>query len=634
MMNSINRSRLLVFKARGLALATALVGSWMSLTLRAAEEPLTALIPADAVAVVHVADAGGLVGELEASPLGRIWRNAKIQRFIAPAMEKLESEMSGDESGDIALEQVEKALSTFEGEALVSVVRLPFQELAEHFGEKGDDAGDEETEGEEVDPKEMADTLEIVEEGLRVIAMGRTGENGSAFLEQCRELAELLVEASDAGDGEATLVEDKLGEHELVSVRVTHPEVEKAFEIVSFAQVDGVGIIGAPRQAVEEAIGNLDKGLKGASLREGPFGTFHERNPDLDLHWYLNLESVVEVASYIMEKVEAEEAFGGQATVMGVTAEGVMGALGLDDLQSVSLGFEFDPEATGVSSGVLYRERSGLMNLLAYEKGDLPEAAFVPQGVTGASVSRFSFEGVWQAVVDMVQEVTPGMEVRQQISGMETQLGLSIEKDFLGNLKPVMINVESTTFEDAEVPQQDAVMMLALENEQGFEVALGKLLALASGLTGFAFEPSEFLGKKMHSMEIPELEPGAGPQKLSYLFADGYFIISVGKGETLRKILSSMERPGKPLWEDKQIKEAIERLPAGPSEINYMDVGSVISGLMGMLAGLLEEDESLVQWEHLPTAKEWRELIGFMVSGLWVEDDGMFSNAYLLPNEG
>ena len=60
-----------------------------SFSVQAADEALIELIPADALIVMHAADATKLPERLKASPLGQTWINPKFQKFIAPGVEKL-----------------------------------------------------------------------------------------------------------------------------------------------------------------------------------------------------------------------------------------------------------------------------------------------------------------------------------------------------------------------------------------------------------------------------------------------------------------------------------------------------------------------------------------------------------------
>ena len=296
------------------------------------------------------------------------------------------------------------------------------------------------------------------------------------------------------------------------------------------------------------------------------------------------------------------------------------------------MGLHLDADATSIDGALQFTERSGLLKLLAYTNGPLPKADFLPRDSSGASVSLFSLEDLWKGLFEIVEKAVPNIApmIKQQMGAFEAQLGVSLEKDLFGNFKPEILTVQSTHIEGA-IPEDDIVVMFGLKNEQGFEVAFGKVLAMVSGMTGFAFEPSEFLGHELHSVEFPV--PGGNPQKVSYLFTKGYFVLSFGKGETLRKVLSNLERPGKALWDEPELKDGLQRFESGYSELTYMDLGSLVSGMAEMLSGLMGGDEEFLDWEHQPTTEEWKSLFGFLLSATYVEKNGFFSKALLLPND-
>ena len=276
------------------------------------------------------------------------------------------------------------------------------------------------------------------------------------------------------------------------------------------------------------------------------------------------------------------------------------------------------------------------MNLIAYKNGPMPNTSFIPQDVGSASVSLFSFEDMYKSLMGMLDSVMPAMMpmVKAQLAGVEGQLGVSIEKDLLGNLKPEIVSLQSMGADAKEIFQDEMVFMAGLKNGQGFEVAFDKVLAFASGMAGVAFEPSEFLGHKLHTFEAPAMGPGADPIKISYLFTKGYFVLSIGKGELLRKVLSNIERPGKSLWDVAHVKAALAQFEPGYCEVNYLNAAQLMMTVSNMFSQLHQEGVGgIVDWDHKLSENEWRSLLGFAVSAGYMEKNGFFGKAILLPND-
>ena len=592
-----------------------------SFSAQAADEALIELIPEDALIVMHAADATKLPERLKASPLGQTWTNPKFQKFIAPGMEKLK------ESGKLeaVTKAMSKAMETFEGETVMSLNRLPIEGLIE----MGDDLDSEE-------PAATKRFADLLEKELRMVIVGKVPGNGKAFTETWSQLIEDMMEETKEEGDKYEMTDVVTDGQKIYVARETPAKVDKSYDVLAFAHVGDVGIVGSPRKAVEETIAAIKKGVAGAKLSDGAFGTFHKRSPGNDVHFHVNLSPMIAVGKTAALQAEKDGLLGEQAAGMGVTIEKIWGALGLADLQSLDLSMKFDGEATELDTGLLFAKRSGLMNLIAYKNGPMPKTPFIPQDVGSASVSLFSFEDMYKSLMGMLDSVMPAMMpmVKAQLAGAEGQLGVSIEKDLLGNLKPEIITLQSMGADAQQVLQDEMVIMAGLKNEQGFEVAFDKVLAFASGMTGIAFEPSEFLGHKLHTFEAPGMGPGGAPTKISYLFTKGYFVLSVGKGELLRKVLSNIERPGKSLWDVAHVKSALAQFEPGYCEVNYLNAAQLMTAMTNMFSQLPQDEiGEVVDWEHKLSENEWRALLGFAVSAGYMEKNGFFGKGILLPND-
>ena len=588
-----------------------------SFSAQAADEALIELIPADALFVMHAADASKLPERLKASPFGQTWTNVKFQKFIAPGMAQLK------ESGafDAVTKAMGKAMKTFEGDTVMALNSFPIEGMIEMGNEL-----------ESQDPAAKKRLGDLMEKDLRVVIAGKVPGDGKAFTDTWSELIEDMMEESKEEGDKYEMTEVVTDGQTIHVARETPAKVDKSYDVLAFAHVGDVGIVGSPLKAVEETIAAMKKGVSGAKLSEGAFGTFHKKSPDNDVHFHINLSPMIAIGKTAAIKAEKDGLLGEQAAGMGVTIEKVWGALGLADLQSLDLSMKFDDESTEVDTGLLFAKRSGLMNLIAYKNGPMPNTSFIPQDVGSASVSLFSFEDMYKSLMGMLDSVMPAMMpmVKAQLAGAEGQLGVSIEKDLLGNLKPEIVSLQSMGADAKEILQDEMVFMAGLKNEQGFEVAFDKVLAFASGMAGVAFEPSEFLGHKLHTFE----GPGADPTKISYLFTKGYFVLSIGKGELLRKVLSNIERPGKSLWDVAHVKAALAQFEPGYCEVNYLNAAQLMTAMSNMFSQLPQEGVGgIVDWDHKLSENEWRSLLGFAVSAGYMEKNGFFGKAILLPND-
>ena len=583
------------------------------------DRSLTEIIPADAIAVIRVKDASQLPERLEKSPLGKLWQDPEFQKFIAPGVDLLETGIADNASAQAGLEAAYEAVKTFQGETIFSI-RLPSDAIAEAiFGLGEDDLGGHD-----------ARAVLAMQNGLRVVVVGKVAAKDKAFIEKFRALADLIVEEAERveDDPKAELILEKVEDNDLHTIRVTFPNLEKPFDTLTFAEVGDVGIVGFPRETVEETIAALKSGLKGDHIGSGPFGTFHQRHPDNDVHLHVNIVALVGIAMDWAKKAKLNENLA--ENPVGLSVQSLHDALGLGDLLSLDSSFQFDDGSIVADYALQFTKRSGLMNLMAYTNGDMPKADFVPRDVQGASITLFSLEDVWKGAMAIIAKAAPDAMpmVTLQLGHFEKQIGVSIEDDLLANLKPEILSIQSISTADGEQTKDDTVFMLGLKNEQGFEVALDKILALISEQYKLTFEPSKFLGHELHTFKAPLPEPGV--PKISYLFAKSYLMISIGKGETLRKILSNMERPGKSLWKEPRVKAAIGKVDSGYCAISYVDFGATIPNLVNQISPLLGGDDGPFDWDNLPSANEWHSWFGSGVGAAYIEKKGLFGKTILL----
>ena len=161
-----------------------------SFSVQAADEALIELIPADALIVMHAADATKLPERLKASPLGQTWINPKFQKFIAPGVEKLK----GGGELDAMTTAMKKAMETFDGEMVVSVNSLPFEVFAMVMEEAQD--------FDSVDLEVKERFTDLLAEEMRMVMVGKVPGNGKAFTETWSQLIEdVMEETKEEGEG-------------------------------------------------------------------------------------------------------------------------------------------------------------------------------------------------------------------------------------------------------------------------------------------------------------------------------------------------------------------------------------------------------------------------------------------------
>ena len=200
--------------------------------------------------------------------------------------------------------------------------------------------------------------------------------------------------------------------------------------------------------------------------------------------------------------------------------------------------------------------------------------AFIPAGILTASVSRADLTQVYDALLGMIGKLGPmAMMVTMQIPQFETQIGFKFRDDLFGSLADEVIQVQ-----DGDGTKESQVL--------GFKVKdADKLGGVLEGLKRFvgagfgAFEESDFLGYNINTLKTTQTANAA--TEVSYCNTGKYLLISIGKQDTLKKVLGRMKDPSGPsVWDNPNVQNLLSLVPKNYSGVGVMDAGR----LMNMIA--------------------------------------------------
>ncbi len=561
------------------------------------------LVPADAGFVIVLRDAAGFKAQLDAGPLGGLWRDAALQRFLAPLRQQLEVE-SWDER--LRHETGHDLAGLLELAAGGIAFYLPsFEEFVEVV-----DAGDESS----------ANPFVVI-----AGAGAKAAELERVLLDQ--EAKEKRERDSADGDPRSLDVEREFREITMHVER--HVDLEEPQDLESWARIGDVLAFAGTAERLEIVIGQVLDGLEGGAMMFGrpERATAAAALATSDAFVFVDLEQLVPAIRRAL--AEAAE----DAEPAPVDPQAVLSALGFDALETAYCGLDLGGGAVTFDLGVTAAREAGLLKAFALGPGKAPQPAIVPLAATGISSSRFDFAAAWESVEAIVNAINPMVLAMagQQLAAFEQQaeVTLDLRGDLLDNLGGEIVGIEvpddggdSAANDGAPAMRQDQVIALSIRDRTSLERLLtGLETALAAGSE--LFEERDFLGTTVYTMT------NAAALPLAYAITDGYLLISISNvgHQSLEAVLIAASRPGESAWQRADVRRALAALPAGAQSIQFQDAEAVLRVLIGMCSTLSEIDDDgggACDPAAAPDPAQLASHLGPLVSG-WYKQGGDIS---------
>ena len=297
-----------------------------------------------------------------------------------------------------------------------------------------------------------------------------------------------------------------------------------------------------------------------------------------DMMLYFNGVKMLELGEQAIAAAEAKKKEGNKAAggmSFDIKPKQIMDMLGAQELQAVALTAELTDTQSRMDLTILHPPKpTGLLSLMRGSGNEVTLPAFIPAGILTASVSRMDFSKVYDALLGMIGKLGPmAMMVTMQIPQLEAQMGFKIRDDLFGSLADEVIQVQ-----DGDGTKESQVMGFKVKDADKLGGALEGLKRFAGAGFG-AFEESDYLGFSINTLKTTQTANAA--TEVSYCNTGKYLLISVGKQDTLKKVLGRMKDPSGPsVWDNPHVQNLLSLVPKNYSGVGVIDAGR----LMNMIA--------------------------------------------------
>ena len=528
--------------------------------------PLVNLVDDQTFFVVSVTDTPALLRGWDAGPLAATWNDPQIVKFLAPSRERLKIDEWDDEAKTATGLTVRELLALAEGEALVALPAFTAARIEE-------DA-----------PPPFLMALEVGDQTAKIEKILADSAAKNSSKEESEMFSGVKVNVHTV---KKPKLETKAADDVPAGANAMAEEEDKDAPptIIAWTIVDGVWLISNGKDCLFSAINALQQGGHATSLGKSErFLRTRQRIGDAQTLVYVNFPAIYPL---IKEAVAiAKASSGAKPNMLGIDAESVFNALGLDAIGESYLALAMSETATRLDFGLTYTEERGLLKLLAYQPGPAPQPDWVPAKWPSVSTAKFSLPKAYAGLEEVVEAVSPVLSgmAQGQIRGFNKKLGVDLVRDFIGSFGDDLVTAYALPpgLAPGTVPpwtEMDQLVSISLVNEPALIKSIEALKNLAGPAAAQMFTERDYLGHKLYTLNVPS---GEGPKQsrgFSYAIANRTLLVGVGSAGTVESALQGMAAPKEIYWQRADVKAALADLPADAVGLQVQDLGLMMQSL-------------------------------------------------------
>ena len=426
-------------------------------------------------------------------------------------------------------------------------------------------------------------------------------------------------------------------EHELIEENFMGEKLffDKVFDGEStyiedgYALVEGIWILATPADRLRSAVEAVKRMDVATISGLDAYAALSEQADAGDLSFMVHLETLVEPIGPLLHDVVGKSGL----AMAGVTGQSLEAALALDDLGAYGLELHLKERGLRADSGLVYREKSGLMTLAAYEGGALPEANYVPSGVFSSSVVHFDMSEMLANLESLLKVASPALApmLDIQLQNLRSSTGVDLRNAILENFgsEVVTFNLLPQQPDAAEdIFLQEQFLAIEVIDSQAISQAFEALLD-STPYAREAFETKDFEGEKVYTVRA---SASGAAEEVSFVITRSHLIVHQGSVAVLQEVISAMQGGREGFWGLERTRELFDQLDVDePVGRYYADLGQMIRPMMSpVLEALSIGGFSVPEGETLPDDSDFPFVA---ISESYELPDGFFTKMLIVLNE-
>ena len=328
--------------------------------------------------------------------------------------------------------------------------------------------------------------------------------------------------------------------------------------------------------------------------------------------------------------------------------ENILSALGLEALQGFAGSIDLEPTQEKMRSLMLLEPNDGFFGKIMGHYGDsIPDTSFLGEDLSQAMASSFNISGMLHDFEQLVFSISPfgGQIYAGQKLQYEEMLSVQFDEALIDNFSSSLYMVSGETPNTATTNSGEDLQGMESIFDQGNTYILGindrvSLEALFDSFRA-TFDPQgfylkeEFLGASYYSIKTPGMPFGP-----SLFVSDQHMIYEQTNPDFGKLVMSMMQNPGEPIFERRDVRDALNELPSNPIGLTYSDAQKLltsftkaISGLLPILAQQAAEngEDPDVALEDLPEFPIIEDFGYFTITTTYKENNDIYQEGILRP---
>ena len=437
------------------------------------------------------------------------------------------------------------------------------------------------------------------------------------------EYDEMISTIEDIGSSKMEVVKEKMGKVNLSWF--LHPENQ---EVTKF-DPESTGFCAAlhqrkfflltgDKERVESVFATFSDRGKSLADNESYIDCFEEIGRG-QARLFLNFKEGVRVLREKSEKMKIPQ------NPFGIEASGLIDGLGLDGLNHLGIYVDARSKEFEMGSSLGMDHRKGILSLLSPVKGNLENHKFVSKDVFTVSNAKNDLGQLWPRMESILKGISPALHllVTTQIQAFEDQSDVKIRNDLLGSLGEEMVSISYLHKDNLELEElaspSSSIYAISLKDAKLFDRTMRAMVDSVSQGNEL-FEENEHRGVTIRSMRGLQ---GAG-LSISYAISDDWLLLSMGKDRYIKQVINRMKNGKNSLWESTHMENALDDLPRGIRQLDYVDVSKMFS-FFEVMFDAIDEDEFDF------TSDDFGDFPYFLLGWSKDTDTGFISKAKLYP---
>lgn len=460
--------------------------------------------------------------------------------------------------------------------------------------------------------------------------------NFTGSAERMNELMRIQFERNAKAQKEA----NPAMEHEMIEEQFMGETLyfDEAFDGVEtyvedgYALVDGFFILASPEERLRSLVESIKEGAEQPISGSAAYLRVREESGPSDMMFYMNMESFLPPLLEALKKLAME----GGLAMFGVTGKSLETALALEGLQAFSLVGKIEEDFITSHSAIVYREKSGLLELLTYGEGALPAATYVPEGVLSSTVALFDLSEMFARVEALLGVASPSAPalLNIQIQQIKNQTGVDLRSSFLGNFGSEMVSFSVMPEAQSTVGgliQEEQVYVFEIKNAAALSGAIEAIQDMIPGARA-QIKTRDFEGETIHTITTPAdpMMPDGPLNEISFVVTRSHLIFSVGPGGLIQGVITAMQSQDSGFWQSEEIEALVARVgKPGAVSHSYTDFGQVFKAVLQTISQATQMSGSGIMMD----ISKMPDLPWHMFTVTHEAGDGLFNHMILLRKE-